>query len=326
MRVLTTRLKSISGDRHPAARSSADRQLDRAADALTAVNVTPATGIAPRGDYTQGIMGKTATRRWQRWTTWVAGGWYVLVMSGLPLFPGLVASDRGSDGLQERLVAAKDRSRPFPCRDNPCGCVSAEQCFKKCCCHTPAQLLAWAKRHDVEPAVLAALQRRADTEIPAIASAPSCCASPVIVAKSTRCTADDPVASSRAVADCCSTGSSSAAAGAARVAVEGEAEVCRDLRSLSAADDPAHQRSATTADDPTDEPLDEPLSRHTVVLRAMLACGGIVAEWFSIGGAPPPRAVVAVACISPLTLTLVDRDESLRPRHVAPDVPPPRVA
>jgi hypothetical protein len=58
----------------------------------------------------------------------------------------------------------------------------------------------------------------------------------------------------------------------------------------------------------------------------MLACGGIVAEWFSIGGAPPPRAVVAVACISPLTLTLVDRDESLRPRHVAPDVPPPRVA
>ena len=256
----------------------------------------------------------------------MAAGWYALVMSGLPLSPGLVASDRRSDGLQERLVAAKDRSRPFPCRDKPCGCVSAEQCFKKCCCHTPAQLLAWARRHDVEPAVLAALQRRADTEIPAIASAPSCCASPVVVAKSTCCTADDPAASSRIVADCCSTGPSSAAAGAARVAFEGEAEVCRDFRSLSAADKPAHQRNATAADDSPDRPLDGPVSRHTVVLKAMLACGGIVAEWFSIGGAPPPPAVVAVACISPLAVTLVDPDECLRPRHVAPDVPPPRVA
>jgi hypothetical protein len=44
-------------------------------------------------------------------------------------------------------VSTKDRSQPFPCQDRPCGCRSAEQCRKKCCCFTPAQKLAWAKRN-----------------------------------------------------------------------------------------------------------------------------------------------------------------------------------
>ena len=41
----------------------------------------------------------------------------------------------------------KDLSRPFPCQDRPCGCRSAEQCKKKCCCFSPAQKLSWAKRN-----------------------------------------------------------------------------------------------------------------------------------------------------------------------------------
>jgi hypothetical protein len=28
----------------------------------------------------------------------------------------------------------KDSSEPFPCQHRPCGCRSAEQCWKKCCC------------------------------------------------------------------------------------------------------------------------------------------------------------------------------------------------
>ncbi len=50
-----------------------------------------------------------------------------------------------SSGTQNK----KDLSRPFPCQNRPCGCRSAEQCEKKCCCFSPSQKLAWAKRNRV---------------------------------------------------------------------------------------------------------------------------------------------------------------------------------
>lgn len=43
----------------------------------------------------------------------------------------------------------KDLSAPFPCQDRPCGCKSAEQCWKQCCCFTNSQKLAWAKANHV---------------------------------------------------------------------------------------------------------------------------------------------------------------------------------
>lgn len=49
----------------------------------------------------------------------------------------------------------KDRSRPFPCQDRPCGCRSAEQCWQRCCCFTREQKLAWVQRHAVRVPELA---------------------------------------------------------------------------------------------------------------------------------------------------------------------------
>ena len=43
----------------------------------------------------------------------------------------------------------KDLSQPFPCQNRPCGCRSAEQCWKKCCCFNNTQKIAWAKAHKV---------------------------------------------------------------------------------------------------------------------------------------------------------------------------------
>lgn len=43
----------------------------------------------------------------------------------------------------------KDQSQPFPCQNRPCGCRSAEQCWKKCCCFNNSQKIAWAKAHKV---------------------------------------------------------------------------------------------------------------------------------------------------------------------------------
>ena len=43
----------------------------------------------------------------------------------------------------------KDSSEPFPCQHRPCGCRSAEQCWKKCCCFDNNQKIAWARANKV---------------------------------------------------------------------------------------------------------------------------------------------------------------------------------
>lgn len=55
----------------------------------------------------------------------------------------------------------KDRSQPFPCQHHRCGCASAEQCWKRCCCYSHQQKIAWARTHNVTPPAqwLAASQR-----------------------------------------------------------------------------------------------------------------------------------------------------------------------
>jgi hypothetical protein len=52
----------------------------------------------------------------------------------------------------------KDHSTPFPCQDRPCGCRTAEQCKKKCCCFNTAQKLAWAKQNDVPASAVVDLE------------------------------------------------------------------------------------------------------------------------------------------------------------------------
>lgn len=101
---------------------------------------------------------------------WLSLGCHVLVASGLPV---PLAARRPGDA---DAAARKDRSRPFPCMDRPCGCATAERCLTRCCCHTPAQTLAWARAHGVEPAVLAALERRAGAAPAEGRCAPATCA------------------------------------------------------------------------------------------------------------------------------------------------------
>jgi hypothetical protein len=46
---------------------------------------------------------------------------------------------------------AKDHSQPYPCMDHPCGCATAEQCWRHCCCFTPEEKFVWAAAHGVTP-------------------------------------------------------------------------------------------------------------------------------------------------------------------------------
>jgi hypothetical protein len=64
----------------------------------------------------------------------------LLVSVCASLFPLPVGWDRRSE---------KDLSTPFPCQNRPCGCRTADQCWKKCCCFTDSQKVAWAKAQRV---------------------------------------------------------------------------------------------------------------------------------------------------------------------------------
>jgi hypothetical protein len=43
-----------------------------------------------------------------------------------------------------------ESSAAFPCQHHRCGCASAEQCWRSCCCFTKRERLAWAREHNVE--------------------------------------------------------------------------------------------------------------------------------------------------------------------------------
>jgi hypothetical protein len=64
---------------------------------------------------------------------------HLAVTFGLPL-PSLSSSK------------LKDGSRPFPCQNRPCGCLTADECWKgDCCCFTLEEKLAWAEANGIEP-------------------------------------------------------------------------------------------------------------------------------------------------------------------------------
>jgi hypothetical protein len=224
-----------------------------------------------------------------RITAWMALVGYALVASGLPLPLG-AASPAASNSPAAKRLAVKDRSRPFPCMDKPCGCATAEQCFSNCCCNTPAELMAWAKANRVDPAVIVALKRRAAAS--AVSVKRSCCGP-------------------KAETSCCEWPASAPAA-------IDEADVCSDYRSLAAnpewPDDGEDHREKSW-----------PVSEKVVVLRAMLACGGIVAQWSAIGICLPPPPVVSCEKSAEPAGEVACHDESFLSERAAPDAPPPRV-
>ena len=91
---------------------------------------------------------------------------YVVTASGVPLPTGTSAKS----------------GQMFPCMDCPCGCNSAEQCWRSCCCHTLAEQMDWACEHRVRPpefAIDEARRQRIDLcwldDLALPAAAKTCC-------------------------------------------------------------------------------------------------------------------------------------------------------
>ena len=199
---------------------------------------------------------------------------------------GGVGPVRGPSAAAAKRLAGKDRSTPFPCMDTPCGCVSARQCFTDCCCRSPAETLAWARANGVTADVLLALQQRAAG--PAAAKAGGCCATAGAEDLSEVCFEYDYLASSTGAA------------------AEPEA---------------GHAGSAEASADT----VFVPVSERTVVLKSMLACGGLLMEWLAASSCLPPLAVTPVVGSEwpPQFLTL--DAASLTGVQAEPAAPPPRV-
>jgi hypothetical protein len=240
--------------------------------------------------------------RLTRVTAWASLVGYAVVVSGLPLPIGGPAPGVGAGGRLDPAAATrlgnKDRSTPFPCMDKPCGCGTAEQCFTNCCCNTPAETLAWARGHDIDPAVLASLERRA-AATPGSADPAACCSK----AESPRPT-------------CC------AATSADESCAADLPEVCADYRSL-AAEPPSR---TVVADEPASPGNERPGAAppRMAVLRAMLACGGVVtgfaAATVCLPLDPALRFEPTIAVIGRLPIA----DEFGVSAGTAPDAPPPR--
>jgi hypothetical protein len=109
---------------------------------------------------------------------------YVVTAAGVPLPAGDLAHKSGE---------------LFPCSDCACGCASAEQCWRSCCCHTLAERFAWARVHGVRPpdfAIAEARRTRIDlawliepAEVNAKSPSASCCARDLIAAAPACCRA-----------------------------------------------------------------------------------------------------------------------------------------
>lgn len=83
---------------------------------------------------------------------WLAAALYLVVAAGVPLpSVGLVVINGD---------IAKDSSQAFPCQHSRCGCASAQQCWRSCCCHSLRDRLAWAREHGVTPPDFAIAQAR----------------------------------------------------------------------------------------------------------------------------------------------------------------------
>ena len=81
---------------------------------------------------------KLRQRIWRSFLVFLLTANHLVVALGIPIPVPEPATGRKSGEL-------------FPCMNCPCGCRTADQCWRHCCCFTLSQRLAWAKEHGVTP-------------------------------------------------------------------------------------------------------------------------------------------------------------------------------
>jgi hypothetical protein len=180
----------------------------------------------------------------------------------------------------------KIQGQPFPCQDHPCGCRTAEDCWRHCCCYSPEERLAWAESHRVQPPPYAerpSTHGWHELRLRDRAEACSACSQQV-----------GPKAQRPGSKDCCS--------GKAKAAS------CRSchapLTKTCSSKEKTGSRSPTTI--------------------GVLRCQGFSTLWVHSGTVPPPNQAVAWTPSLTPTGWLPGWNAFAQPIPVAPPDPPPR--
>lgn len=87
---------------------------------------------------------------------------YGYLVAGVPL-PSVARNSSGQS------------TERYPCENCSCGCASADECWKHCCCHTLTERLAWAEREGVTPPAYVLAEVEAELAKPACCQAQSSC-------------------------------------------------------------------------------------------------------------------------------------------------------
>jgi len=69
----------------------------------------------------------------------------------------------------------KNARERFPCETCGCGCLTADQCWRDCCCFTNEQRLEWARRNGVRPPEFVVAAAAAEAIAQAPPKCPHCC-------------------------------------------------------------------------------------------------------------------------------------------------------
>jgi hypothetical protein len=99
----------------------------------------------------------------------------------------------------------------FPCMASSCGCRTADQCWRSCCCHSLAERLAWAYHRGIQPPrFVLAYARRAGFDLAWLAessrrgrASDKCCASTKSDVPTTCCQTEDAAISTTSSGTCC---------------------------------------------------------------------------------------------------------------------------
>jgi hypothetical protein len=194
-------------------------------------------------------------------------------------------------GFSLPVFPAKDLSQPFPCQDHACGCRSAEECWRHCCCFSPDERQAWARAHHVEPPAYAE---------PAVARGWN---SPRLRDQAagkehstTRCASCPEHRAEPTAGRCCSAPS--------------PARTC------------CHETTSPAA---KPAPSDGPAGPRWVSGLAALKCRGLSTLWVSSGAVLPPPALLSWAPVWPPAGSLAYHDAAPLPVLSCPPEPPPRL-
>ncbi len=196
----------------------------------------------------------------------------------------------------------KDLSEPFPCQNRPCGCQSAAQCWKKCCCFTDTQKVAWAKANHVKlpDFVVAAAKREKAASIRTNLTAEKRETGTGEATSSCACCQKKPVAATKA--KCCT-----------------EAEICRPVKSQSCSGSQEPRK-------PSPVVRRKPLSSKWVMAIFAAKCQGQDSIPFCLPCSviPSNPELMTICCAVMETVSL--ESEHLQRTTRQPPLPPPKIA